>query len=211
MPQRLRKTKAPCAACGLNPALCICAQMPRLQTSTRLLLVVHARELKRTTNTGRLAVKALENSVMRVRGEGRERLDLSPDLHESYKSLLLYPSDDAAELNSDFLQGLRAGGEMRPIQLIVPDGNWRQAGKVGLRHPELAAVRRVKISQPNKALYHLRAEHSEYGMSTLEAIAKAYRVCESEEAYQKLQALYEAKLTATLTGRGTIGPVLQNL
>ena len=195
---RKRKTKEPCPVCFVNPARCICAMIPKLNCRSRLCLVVHAKELKRTTNTGRLAVEALENSEMRIRGEGREALDLS-DLvaNSTYRTVLFYPSDEAQDLTPEFV-----AQDPRPIQLIVPDGNWRQASKVHYRHPELKGIPRVMIKAANTAKYHLRAETTAEGMATLQAIAHAYSVIESAEAGNELMKVYNAKLEQTLIGRG---------
>ncbi len=142
---------------------------------------------------------------MHVRGEGKERLDLSEILDPVYQPLLLYPSDDAVELNADFVAGLK-----RPVLLIVPDGNWRQASKVHHRHQELAQVQRVclKRKMPEEktkaAQKKLRLESTADGMATLEAIAHALRWLEGEEVGASLQQLYEQKLLQTLLGRGTL-------
>ena len=181
----------------MNPSLCFCARIPQLSFATRVVLVVHAKELKRTTNSGRLATEALVNSEVRVRGEGREPLDLSDVVKSDYHSLLFYPADNAVELTPELATTLP-----RPIQLIVPDGSWRQAAKVHTRHPELAGVTRVMISRPNLARHHLRKESSEYGMSTLEAIAQVLAVLEGPERAAPLFELYREKLSATLKGRG---------
>jgi DTW domain-containing protein YfiP len=195
---RKRKTKEPCPVCFVNPARCICEVIPSLDYRTRLCLVVHAKELKRTTNTGRLAVKALKNSEMRIRGEGREALDLSDlVLAPQYRTVLFYPSDEAQDLTADFV-----AQDPRPIQLIVPDGNWRQASKVHYRHQELRDIPRVMIKAANTSKYHLRAETTEEGMATLQAIAHAYAVIESAEAGAELMKVYNAKLEQTLIGRG---------
>ena len=183
--------------CGLNPQLCICQHIPRLQTRTRLALVIHAKELKRTTNSGTLALAALINSEQRIRGLTPEAVDLSDLIRPEYESILLYPSDGAQELSPNTVKDFS-----KPVLLIVPDGNWRQASKVHTRHLELAALRRVMIKTPNLAEHHLRRESNPYGMSTLEAIARAFAVLEGEEAGLKLMRLYKAKLQATLTGRG---------
>jgi len=160
-------------------------------------LVIHSKELKRTTNTGRLALEALTNSEMRIRGKERETLDLSSLLSPAYRTLLFYPSDNAVELNHEFIEG----GKL-PIQLIVPDGNWRQASKVHYRHQELQDIPRVKISTPNKAQFHLRAENTESGMSTLEAIARALGIIEGPQVQDELMKLYQKKLEETMKGRG---------
>lgn len=196
---RKRKTKDPCPCCFLNKARCICAKIPTLDLKTRLCLVVHAKELKRTTNTGRLAIKALINSEMRIRGDGTEALDLSALLNSHYQTLLFYPSADAVDLTTEFL-----AKDPRPVQLIVPDGNWRQASKVHYRHHELKDVPRVMIKAPNLATQHLRAENTPEGMATLEAIAQALGIIEGAPVKEALMGLYLAKLEGTLQGRGTL-------
>ncbi|MGZ3744471.1 MAG: tRNA-uridine aminocarboxypropyltransferase [Pseudobdellovibrionaceae bacterium] len=194
---RKRKTKDPCPVCYLNRNLCICDSIPHLNLKTKLCIVVHHRELKRTTNTGRLALKALPNSEMRVRGEAREALDLSDLLVPEYRSLLFYPAEEALDLTSEYVLA-----DSRPIQLIVPDGNWRQASKVHYRHPELKCIPRVMIKAPNRAKFHMREEHTKEGMATLEAIACALGVIEGEAVKAALMELYKVKLVATLSGRG---------
>ena len=169
--------------------------MPRLDLRTYLTLVIHAKELKRTTNTGRLAARALVHSEILVRG--LEPLDLASSLKAGYRPLLFFPTEDARELTPELVAETSL-----PIQLIVPDGNWRQAAKVPIRHPEISHVERVIISEPNTASQHLRQEHRPEGMSTLQAIAQALRITEGEAAYQALETLYQAKLRATLIGRG---------
>ncbi|WP_415063860.1 tRNA-uridine aminocarboxypropyltransferase [Bdellovibrio sp.] len=195
--ERKRKTKDPCPECFLNRQLCICHAFPHLDLKTRVCLVVHAKELKRTTNTGRLAIKSLTNSEMRVRGATKDSLDLSDLLTPNYRTLLFYPSEDALELNKELVEQ-----DSRPIQLIVPDGNWRQASKVHYRHHELKDIPRVMIKTPNTSKLHLRAENTPEGMATLQAIAHALGIIEGESVKQALLVLYNAKLARTLQGRG---------
>jgi DTW domain-containing protein len=198
--QRLRKTADPCPKCGLHRKLCLCELIPRLVLKTHVTLLVHAKELKRTTNTGTLALHALVNSDMFVRGTmpgaGGRIPNLAGRLLEGYRPLLFFTADDAVEMTESFARSLGA-----PAQLLVPDGNWRQASKVHSRHPELLDVPRVKISTPNLGQLHLRAEHTVEGMATLEAIAKAIGLLESREAETALLALYREKLERTTIGR----------
>ncbi len=198
--KRKRKTIDPCLGCRLHRNLCICEMIPTLTLKTKICLVVHRKELKRTTNTGTLAIKSLLNSEMRIRGEeNKSALDLSDLLVPNYRTVLFFPSAAAVELNQDFVQQ-----SSLPLQLIVPDGNWRQASKVYSRHPELKNIPQVKISTANNSRHHLRAEHFEEGMSTLQAIAYALGIIEGPEVMNKLLALYNAKLEKTLLGRGVI-------
>lgn len=196
---RKRKPQAPCQGCFLHEDRCICWSLPSLNLKTKVSLIIHAKELKRTTNTGRLAVKALINSEMHIRGEDRQTLDLSNLLSSSYRTLLFYPSDDALELNKQLVSECPL-----PIQLIVPDGNWRQASKVHYRHHELKNVPRVKISTPNTAVFHIRPETTETGMATLEAIAHALGIIEGNDVKEQLLQFYHRKLEETLKGRGQL-------
>lgn len=197
---RKRKTKLPCQVCFLHQERCICEFIPQIEVKTKLSLIVHAKELKRTTNTGRLAVHALKNSQLYTRGLKDSPLTLPTLISGDYQNYLLYPADDAidavelAKLNSK-----------KPVHLIVPDGNWRQASKVGQRHPELNLIPRVKINtlffQKKETDLHLRKEHFPNGMATLEAIAHVYAFIEGADCGQKLMDLYLKKLQATLAGR----------
>lgn len=202
-PRGQRKTQDPCPRCFLHRARCLCALIPRLESRTRLTLVIHHREIKRTTNSGLLAVEALVNSEARVRGLPGPTTDLTDLVAGAYQPLLFFPSEDAAELDAKLIEDLRRT-DPRPFGLIVPDGNWRQASKVAKRHPELRGVPRVKITTPNSSSRHLRAEHLPEGMSTLEAIARAYLVLENENVGRQLLQLYQEKLRRTLLGRGVL-------
>jgi DTW domain-containing protein YfiP len=139
------------------------------------------------------------NSEMRVRGETREPLDLSDLLTHRYRTFLFYPSVDAVELDNELVAQDRT-----PIQLIVPDGTWRQASKVQSRHHELKDVPRVKISTPDPSKFHLRAQHRPEGMATLQAIAHGLGVIEGDLVKAQLMKLYQAKLERTLLGRGRL-------
>ncbi|MBC7741557.1 MAG: DTW domain-containing protein [Bdellovibrionaceae bacterium] len=196
-PKGKRKTQDPCEVCFLHRSLCICEFIPMLTLNTRVSLIIHAKELKRTTNTGTLAVKALTNSELFVRGKLNDPVDLSKMLNADYQHLMFYPSDDAIELTKTFVDTLR-----RPINLIVPDGNWRQASKVHYRHPEMQHIQRIKITSQNQAIQHLRAESTDYGMATLQAIAYALGFFEGAQVEEELLNLYNIKLERTLKGRG---------
>jgi DTW domain-containing protein YfiP len=177
--------------------------MPRLDLATRVCLVIHHREILRSSNTGLLALRALVNSDMRVRGEGRANLDLSAMLVPGYRTLLFYPAPDAVELTPELV----AQSPM-PIQLIVPDGTWRQASKIHYRQNELKDIPRVKIAKPDAASYSLRMQHRPEGMATLQAIAHGLGVIEGEAVKVKLMQLYRAKLARALAGRGVLKPLV---
>jgi DTW domain-containing protein YfiP len=195
------KAKERCPVCDASLTLCMCDELPRLELKTKISLVIHHRELARSSNTGLLALRALVNSGLRVRGESREALDLSDLLSPRYRTLLFYPSAAAVELDRDLVYQ-----DPRPIQLIVPDGTWRQARKIHSRHPELRDIPRVKISAPNHASFQLRAQSRPEGMATLQAIASALGIIEGDLVAAQLMKLYRARLDRTLSARGLLRP-----
>lgn len=192
-----RRTKEPCLKCFLHLERCICSELPSIETKTRLALIIHAQELKRTTNTGRLAHFVLPNSSLHIRGHLEHRSHLEVDLKLNLEPLLLYPSEKAEPLTEALAQGLN-----RPALLIVPDGNWRQAAKVPQREPLLKDIRHVKLmpKQLDQSRV-LRKEHNPCGMATLQAIAMAYEILEGSEIGAELHRVYRLKLEATLAGR----------
>lgn len=193
----MRKPQDICSHCHSTRLQCLCAAIPRLNLATRVCLVIHHRELWRSSNTGLLALRALVNSEMRVRGAGRETLDLTDLVESPYRTLLFYPAPDAVELTAEFVAQSPA-----PIQLIVPDGTWRQASKIHYRHNELKNLPRVKIAKPDATIYSLRAQHRPEGMATLQAIAHGLGVIEGDPVKVQLMQLYQAKLHRALAGRG---------
>ena len=175
----------------------MCAELPRLHLRTKISLVIHHRELARSSNTGLLARQSLVNSEIRIRGESREILDLSDLLSPDYRTFLFYPSVEALELDRELVNQ-----DSRPIQLIVPDGTWRQARKIHSRHGELKELPRVKISAPNHGIFQLRAQSRAERMATLQAIACALRIIEGDRVAARLMKLYHARIDRTLRARG---------
>lgn len=177
----------------------MCDAVSRIAVRTRICLVIHHRELTRRSNTGLLAVRALANSELRIRGEEREALNLGDLLTPLYRTFLFFPSKDAVELDAALVARDRT-----PIQLIVPDGTWRQARKIHSRHHELKDVLRVKISMPNNSTFQLRAQSRPEGMATLQAIARGLGVIEGVQVEAQLMKLYQTKIERTLIGRGIL-------
>ena len=179
--------------------LCICCQIPSWDVSTRVVVLMHHRELKTTTNTGRIAALALKNSEIRVRGRPHQTLKTNDLILPDRDTLLLYPSDDAETLTPEFAAGLR-----RPLTLIVPDGNWRQASKVGYREPGLKEAKRIKLAVGALSEYKLRREPKPEGLATIEAIARALGVLESPALQNSLESIFKLMVDRTLWSRGLL-------
>ena len=188
-----------CKRCRMHGTLCICALIPRIATRTRLLLVIHRYEDRKTTNTGRLASECLLNSEVTVRGhEDRPStpVAVSPDA----QPVFLFPHEDAIPIET-----FRASP--RPVTLIVPDGTWRQASKVRSRVPGMRDVPCVSLPRGPRSTYRLRVDAHDEGLATMEAIARAFGVLEGErgETVQgALEWVFRAMVERTLWARGSV-------
>ena len=193
-----RRGNAPnrCVRCRMHASLCVCSLLPRLETRTRVCLVIHRFEDRKPTNTGRLATECLVNSQVVVRGEPLEA-EAALAWDAGTEPLVLFPYDDALPL-------AQFAGHERPVTLIVPDGNWRQASKVPKRVPELRGVRCVTLPPGVASRYRLRTEAHDKGMSTLEAIARAVGILESVAIQRELERVLDVMVERTLWSRGTV-------
>jgi DTW domain-containing protein YfiP len=186
-----------CPRCRLHVERCICEQLVGLELGTRLALVMHRREVKKPTATGPLALEMLSNAALYVHGVQSAPLDLN-HLHDAGRRVLvLFPSEDARPLSSELRDE-----DAKPITLVVPDGNWRQASRVPKRVPGLERALAVTLPEGPKTRWGIRTESRQFGLATFEAIARAYGILESPEVQSRLEAVFDHYVAATLAAKG---------
>lgn len=176
----------------------MCTSLPTLQLDTRLALIMHHRELSKTTATGPLALACLPNSELHIHGRQDAPLKLDHLLDESRRSLVLFPAEDARPLDQAMLDE-----DPRPITLVVPDGNWRQARRMPHRIPELANLPRVTLPQGLPSQWGVRWEPKAEGLATFEAIARALGALESKPIQEQLERVFQHMVQTTLAARGS--------
>lgn len=185
-----------CQGCLLHPSLCICGLVPRLETRTKLLLVIHRIEKRKPSNTGRLGADCLVNSEILVRGH--EDAPTPPFVPApGTQPLFLYPADDAVPIT-------RFASSASPVTLIVPDGTWRQASKVRYRVPGFKDVPCVSLPPDEPSIYRLRSEAHAHGLATVEAIARAFGVLEGFAVRSAIEHVFRAMVDRTLWSRGEL-------
>jgi len=158
---------------------------------------MHHRETVTTTNTARIAHKLLSQSEIHLRGRIDEKLSQEMVFKKGYTPVYLYPSEKAQLLTEETLKTLA-----RPIQLIVPDGSWRQTRRVSKREKYLEDILHVKLALEKPSLFFLRRKVKNEGMSTLEAIARSLGVLESREIQEKMENVFRIMVERTLETRG---------
>jgi DTW domain-containing protein YfiP len=180
----------------MHESLCICALVTPLETRTRLVVVMHRSEERKSTNTGALAARCIARSEIIVRGHE----DRPPVFVADPKTqpVLLFPHEDAVPLSH-----FSASSE-RPITLVVPDGTWRQASKVRARVPGLRDIPCVSLPRESQSEYRLRAESHADRLSTIEAIARAMGLLEGEPIRRALEHVFRVMVERTLWAKGAL-------
>ena len=185
-----------CPRCRMHVPHCICRSIPRYDLDTRLVLVMHHREYIKTTATGPLALEALSNSELRIHGHKERPLDFSDLDVPDRRTLLLYPGDDVPVLSRSFLE------DNRPVTLVVPDGNWRQASRMGRRLPGLGHAEMVRLPEGPLTRWGVRREAHPHGLATFEAIARALGIIESPVVQAGMEDIFRLMVETTLRSRG---------
>lgn len=166
----IRSRRLPrCETCGLPTVLCLCPDLPSIPVRTRVVVVMHHVEVFRGSNTGRLAVRILDGAELRVRG-GRAAGPVAPE--PEGRRLLLFPTPGARVLSPADAAG------PGPLVLVVPDGSWQQARRVGHREALAHGAEPVALPPGPPSRYTLRVIRRPGAVCTFEAIARALAVLE---------------------------------
>lgn len=185
-----------CPVCRLHKMYCFCDTMKDIKTKTKVSMIVHVRELNLTTNTAQLAHSVLPNSELLVRGRVGEPLDLEHLVDDDRIPLYLFPDEHAVELDQEYINSLD-----KPVQLIVPDGSWRQAKKFKKREKALQGIQSVRLTSTRPSDYILRREPNEHSLCTYEAIARALGELEGKGVMDELELIFHTMVSRVMDSR----------
>jgi len=215
-----------CGRCRMVRHDCLCELVPRIETRTRVVLVLHQLEDRKTSNTGRLAHRCLPNSEIVIRGDparaGRAhaarvaaRMGVPPlpaaasDVGPTDRELPNVTPRDWTEHGDPVLLFTHPDARPieswrdhpRPLTLIVPDGTWRQGQRVRHRTPGLVAIPCASIARLAPSNYRLRTTYDPHRLATLEAIAEALGVLEGDAPRQALLEIFDIMVERSLRAR----------
>lgn len=189
-----------CPRCLLNTAICLCQDVPRVMTRTRIVIVRHVAELRLTSNTARFAALALPNARILEHGGGTH-FDDRELTHPG--TMLLYSASPRPPLAPPRL-------DPPPRRLVVLDGSFRQARRMYKKLTALRSLPELALPIPAVAPIRLRVPPHQAGMSTLEAIAHALCLLEGPEVSAPLLTLYDELVRRVDRHRGRIRDALGN-
>ncbi|QJW95053.1 tRNA-uridine aminocarboxypropyltransferase [Frigoriglobus tundricola] len=193
------RDQTPCPACRLPVWLCVCAHAPRVATRTSLLLIVHVHDLGRTSNTARLLALAVRGATLVGHGGLPAPPDPACHVPAGATPLVLFPGRGARTLTAELVAALPS-----PPALVVPDGNWKQAGRMVKRLPLLAGAAKVALPPRVFTGPALRRNRPGERMSTFVAVAQALAVLEGEAVAGPLLDFYRRAVDRMLLVRGKL-------
>jgi DTW domain-containing protein len=178
--------------------------MPTVDNRTHILILQHPQEQDRVLGTAKLVVETLANATLTVGLSWRNLGHALRGTAEAKEWGVLYLGSTKAAAKGP-LVALDRKGEALADQpaacaglkgLVVLDGNWAQAKALWWRNPWLTKLRRFVVVPDGPSLYgDLRREARPDAVSTLEAVALALSVLESDVAVrEKLLAPFRTLL-----------------
>lgn len=185
-----------CSGCLMRLEVCICEEIKALANKVKVTLVMHKREARKTTNTGRLAYQSLKNSRILIRGKKGDPLILADNIFKPENCLLLAYSPFSKELQPSMIQK-----PLEDIELVVPDGSWAHASRMIQRETLFKKMQWVHLPPGPPSRYFLRKEPHPNGVSTLEAIARAMGLIEDQEIQNHLEKIFDLMVERTLQTR----------
>lgn len=180
MSKRRATRDSRCELCKVNIRWCFCDRIQKWDNQTRVSIIMHHRERFLTSNTALLTERLLKKCDISLHGHLTKPFDFK--LLSDHIPLLLFPHEDAVTLDEHLTKNF----PKKPIQLIIPDGSWRQAKKFHRRIPILKDIQCVKLAMSTPSEYTLRTQSNEAGLCTIEAIARALGFIESKELEEHL-------------------------
>lgn len=191
----VRERPERCPVCQLQQWLCVCAVLPRVQTITRVVILRHAFERKRPSNTARILCAMLPDCRLLEVGVPGEPLsaDMVAESIGDTRAAVLFPSSEAERITKNIFQR----DELFPPSalpntrtLILLDGTWGQAGRMNRRTPGLADLPRVCLPVGTISEMFLRKNIKENHVSTAETLLLALDILEETHATALLREGY---------------------
>ena len=191
--------KGPCS-CGRPPALCVCPPDPIVDNEVAVLILQHPQEQDRVLGTAQLLAHILVDARVSV---GLSWRNLAHALSSPNEQRVVDPrqwgvlylgadkvGNNTQSSGKEPLVAVDRKGERLADQttalaglkgLVALDGNWAQAKALWWRNAWLTRLNRLVIVPDVPSLYgNLRREARPDALSTLEAVALALSVLESD-------------------------------
>ncbi|MCP4955836.1 tRNA-uridine aminocarboxypropyltransferase [Photobacterium aquimaris] len=172
-----------CLRCGFK-FNCICAMEPQLQSAADFVLLTHARESSKDTNTGILMTRTLPSCRVEMWHRTQPPQALLNQLQDpSYQAWLVFPSDEQHLATPLTLPT----PDSTKLLLIIIDATWQEARKMVRKSPWLNQLPRIALIPENTSSYSLRRNQQPGHLCTCEVGIELLKQLHHPQAAQQLQ------------------------
>jgi len=176
--------------------LCLCAELPVIETASRWVVVHHRSESFKSTNTGQLVTRCLPNSQL-CQYVGRKDAPVPAPELGGRDAYLFFPREGAAPVDHEELRG-----RLDEIVVVVPDGSWGQARKMAGHHQWMKDLPTVGLPAGAHARWSLRQETLAGGLTTADAVAWLLGSLEGSDKGDALEHILRVMVERTKSTRG---------
>lgn len=159
-----------CWSCFRPQNACLCEHLVKLETRTRVVILMHPKEFKREkAATGKLTHACLPNSEIQWDESFAENKRVNELLSDPTKyPVLLYPGDTAVNVS----KGEFKGSVLEGLELVVfvLDGTWPCAKKMLKLSPNLQTIPRLMFTPTEKSQFVIKQQPHELCLSTIESV-----------------------------------------
>ena len=177
---------SPCSGCGFIHQ-CVCELMVKSNSELHVILMLHPNEVNRTTNTGKLLLKALPHCQTFV----WDRVN-PPQGFIDYISaadvepFIVFPCEDSIDVS----KVAKAKTSKKPVYIIL-DGTWQEAKKMLRKSSWLSQIPAVSLPDiDSPSNYTLRRNQEQGHLCTLEVGCELLNAEGESEQADQLRAFF---------------------
>lgn len=161
-----------CPGCQLPKKLCICGELPKVNSQATFWIVMHPFEYDKPTNTGRILKECLSDTKI-IFWERTAPSKALIDAINSNNTYLVFP-EEYKTLNNTVVETLDLSAT-NP-HFILLDGTWKQARKIFRQSPYLHKLPVLSMQFDQKSIYQLRRPSSSHHLCTIEVAIALLRL-----------------------------------
>lgn len=156
-----------CWQCRRPGALCYCHLIVPFASQPQFVILIHPRERRRATNSGRMAHLCLTNSWLFEEASFVNHSELATIIDDSkHRCGLLFPGDHSLDLKL----WAKGGSVTQQDIYIILDGTWAQAKTMLRDSPMLQQLPTVGFTPATPSRFRIRRQPKPHCYGTLETI-----------------------------------------
>lgn len=155
-----------CVKCLRSDKTCLCEYVVKIDTKIHFVILIHPKEFREKTGTGRLTHLSLKNSEM-IMGVDFSKDNRVNELINTRDCYLLYPGDDAIKIDEEKV----LLNQKKETVFFIIDGTWATAKKMMKLSLNLHLLKRVSFNVNFSSEFKIKQQPDKFCLSTIESTA----------------------------------------